>query len=517
MVKIPTRESTGQLSTRPASQQISDIGTFTQTAVALQRAGQAVTAMSEEFKRLQTLREVSRATIETNRLLTELEQEHLDNPNLSQVSAGEYQAQANKIVQDQLSTIGDEETRLRSSLQSNGTALSTSLNVKRQGRQADVDNAVVETATIIDQSLNDSFQAGPAERLILRKNLERHLENNIAAKLLTNEASAVLLADFDEKLRKGRADFMFNAQTAPGEGKTRKMRVLGAQMFIEQVQQGEYAELTTQEEQTLINDANKFIKRQEEIDRIETEQKQRTNEKNDAGKILDEEITLETVSRETIENGTYSEAFLASVKRHFNDFKSPVAEGETDIQTYVDLIKKGAGMDGFRKEDGTAFTEQEYIQQVIDNTNGKLSLSDAKTLVNKGFDRLAKREANAYTAELENLEARMKIQLFGLVEEGEEIFAANFIQAKVDTFLYRFDKRIGAIEDPSAEQIKEIADEVYREWRFAPQAEGGLGEAGDQSSPTQATLEAGGALRRYTGVDDSDVEVEVNLNFKKKK
>ena len=153
MVQIPTFDSQRQLSTLTTANRITDLSTFTQESVALQRTGQALTNIAEEFKQLNTLRQVSRSTVETSRLLAEEEDKFLSNPDLTESDVIQFNQRSEEIITDQLSAIDDETARLRAGVSFRGTAIVKGFNVKRQGRQADLDNDEIETGNHIGQGV----------------------------------------------------------------------------------------------------------------------------------------------------------------------------------------------------------------------------------------------------------------------------------------------------------------------------------------------------------------------------
>ena len=55
MVKIPTKLSEGILSTQTTANKITDIASFTRNSVAIQRAGQKLETIAEEFKQFRLL------------------------------------------------------------------------------------------------------------------------------------------------------------------------------------------------------------------------------------------------------------------------------------------------------------------------------------------------------------------------------------------------------------------------------------------------------------------------------
>ena len=635
MVKIPTRESQGQLSTRTTANPIQDIGTFTQTSAAIERAGKIISQVADEFKRLQTFREVTHATIETNRQLIELEDKYLSDPNLSQTSAPLYQAEAQKIVDAQLATIGGEEERLRASVDFNGAALSRSMNVKRQGRDVDIDNANVSSDALEAQYEQESYQSGPVNRTIIKKRLEQHYKDRLAANLIEPGQANDRLAAFDERVRKGRGQFMYNALTSAMPGKTEQQRIKGAEEFKQLVADGEFSELTPQEEETLLKDADNFIKRHTDIDKNEREKKHRENFARDAQDILDEKISREAMSAEALLHDTYSDADVKRVENHFKDYKSPVAEGQEDINEVVRLEKINAGiikkqtggiadlentpLNLGNRKDGTPkgigyygvlknkngemvsemsigvkspegkeieipalvpgltkaeieevisgsisesvvekavahaskrfsegkspfaqgfheskmppsgieridvkpysrrYTSDEFIGEVIDNTNGKLSLTEAKRLIRKPIDDFNKKEDNAYTQELQNLEARMSsiiLRQYNEAERAQLTESSAELRSIINRTIYKFKRRVDEIENPTAEQINNIADDVFEEWKILSEEDGG---AGMPPNSGNVSLGVGGVVKRTVGGKESTKEADVVISFPTKK
>ena len=347
MVQIPRANvSSNQLTTGTPSNEVRDIDNFTRNAQAIQRAGQVLGNVAEEFKRLDTLRQVSRSTVETNKQLTALEDKYLSDPNLSESSAAAYHAESQDIINTQLATIGDEEARLRTGVQFNGTALVKGFNIKKNGRTLDLQNAAIETTAVTEGYLKDSWAATTdEERGMIRGNLQIHYNNQIASRVIRQEDVLEDMVAFDENVRRGRATFQRQAMTAALPGRSIKERILGAELFIEQIRKGDvYPELTGDEQQEEVLKAQNFITRQGTIMKDEMEAEQRENFNKDLPDILSGKIQPEMVSERAL--GDYYDKTKASAAiKHLEDYKSPTAEGKENIHEIVKVRKRQLGLE----------------------------------------------------------------------------------------------------------------------------------------------------------------------------
>jgi len=386
MVRIPTFDSQRQLSVGTTASRITDIASFTKQSAALERTGRVLNTIAEDFKKLETLRQVSKATVETNRILTEKEAQFLDNPNLTESDVTRFNQEADQEITNQLATINDESARLRAGVSFRGTAVVKGINVKRQGRQADIDTAVVQSVEVTSQFLQDSFAAGPVEREIIRENLRIHFNNNALANLTTKKQAQIDLAAFDEALRKGRGQFMLDSMTAATEGRTIEDRIAGARVFIGQVNAGSFDELSTSEQQTLINNANNFVERWSKINENKIIEEQKVNEQNDIEGVVDGNFT-ETQMREKELRQEWSSVFTNNALAYNTSEKAPPVA--TDFGEYVRIRKMQTELE--TKDDGTAFTQEEVIAEVLRIGNDSLSGSHQKDLVNKSFDLIKNR------------------------------------------------------------------------------------------------------------------------------
>lgn len=472
MVKIPTFDSQRTLSTQTTANRITDLATFTQESAALQGAGRAINTIAEDFKKLNDLRQVSKATVETNRQLSDLESRILDDPELSETSAQQFQQEAQGIVNNQLATIDDEVTRLKAGVSFNGTSIVKGFNVKRQGRQADIDNATVESAELTAQALQDSFKAGPAERAIIRSNLQIHFNNKVLGNLTTRKAAVVDLASFDEAVRKGRGQFMLDSMTAVIEGRTIEERIGGAVRFIELVNAGEFSELQTKEQEALVNQSRNFIQRQTQIRKDEVEKKQRINQQQDIEQVIDGSFT-ETQMREKELREDWSGPFTANAIAYNTSKKAPPVV--TDFNEYVRIRKMQTGIK--RKDDGSQFTQEEAIAEVLRIGNDSLSGPHQKDLVNKSFDLVGNRSDALQKNNVQNLEARIVERMFGFESDVVEEPIAK--RAIINQQLFKYYQRADVIENPTQEQLDAIANDVFNEWILLPVEQGGMGFEGN--------------------------------------
>jgi len=369
MVQIPRGPvSNNQLTTQTPSPTINDVQTFSQGARNIAEAGRVLGTVTEEFRQLDVLRKASRATVETNRQLTALEDRYLSDPNLTEMSAAEFHKESQDIINNQIATIPDEKTRLNAYTQFSGTALSKGYNVKAQGRQYDLQNAHLETIEVFDQSLKDYWASPiPENRAMIRNNLKMHYDNQMNARLIESVTYNKELADFDEKARKGRASFQRQALTAYAPNKTRRERILGAQLFIEQLNKGEYSELTSDEQQAELEAAQQFISRESQVANDEDIETQKTNTYRDLPKMMKGEISPETIDEKTI-TGEYYDKVTSKVISHLKSYHAPVSDSEVNIQEVARIerniygaSKKEVYIDGNNREidmglrtDGTA-------------------------------------------------------------------------------------------------------------------------------------------------------------------
>ena len=566
MVQIPRAPVSGaNITQQTTAPSISDIGNFTRTSQAIGSAAAALNTQAEEFKQLETLRKVSQGTVNGNRQLADLENEILNDPNLTEVESTRiFNERSQPIIDEIIATISDERAQLQLSVQFQGSQLAKGFNIKRQGRERDISNAELETQALESEAATSIFKADPSMKEMLRGNLITHYTQQIAIGYKTREQIGDRLAIFDETIRKGKVDFDIESLTRAQKGRSEAERILGAKIIQGRLQEDFYGELSLDEEKDKLGEMKNFVERHTQIAKDELETQQKENEQRDAGKILDGEITLEEASRAQIEDAVYSEGYIDDMKEFHRDFRAPKAEGDGDISEFVRLKKlqiginkkqifvdadgneveltqaqklemarsvkqvedidpaTGLGVGEMKLPEGVFLSERsltpvESISETVKNTNGKLSLSQATRLVNTSFDDVNKKSDAAYKREIMNLEARMKVirlRQFNEVMQLNVTETPSEIQAQLDRFLYTFDLRVGAIDNPSEEQIEKIADDVFNKFEVTPQEDGG---AGAQGSGSAIKYNAGKTVTRIFGKDDKDIEVDVTLSLPKRK
>jgi hypothetical protein len=347
MAQVPRQISTGTVSTGTTGPRIGDVDSFTKTSKALQQTGQVLGTISQNFKELETLRAVSKSTVETNRQLTELEARLLADPNLTESFAVQYEREAAQIIDEQIKTIPDERARIRASVSFQGSSLIRGFNVKKQGRDRDVQNFGVEKAEVAKDTLETAFKANENERELIRENYKIYLSEN----LMFSDKGALEkdLADYDESLRKGRAEFKRQSYTAAAPGRTMGERIAGAKLFLEEMKGGRYSELTSDEQETEVTKATNFIERQGKVKKIEDEAKQRENYNNDFPKMMSGEITAEEISRGGLA-GRYDRILANATVAHLESFNSPVADSKNNVEQEFRIRAQQLGLEGHKKQ-----------------------------------------------------------------------------------------------------------------------------------------------------------------------
>jgi hypothetical protein len=512
MVQVPRAISEGTLTTTTTAPLIGDVDSFTQTAKALQQTGAVLKNISQDFKELDTLRSVSKATVATSQQLSELENRLLTDPNLTESFSVQYEREATKIINNQLSTIGDERARMRAGVSFQGNSLIKGFNVKKQGRERDVKNFIEEKAEVAKDSLETAYKADEKERPLLRENYKVYLSENLGY----SDVGALQkdLDDYDEALRIGRAPFQRQALTSAAPGKSEQERILGAQIFLEQMKSGKYSELTSDEQEAEVKKANNFIARQSKIAEDNMKANQRAKQQEEVNDVIDGKFS----EKEIREKGLREEwggTFVTNALAYNTSDKAPPTV--TDMGEYVRIRRMQLGQ--VKKEDGTVFTQDEAINETVSIANDSLTAGDSKTLVEKSFNVIDKKEDATYKAEFENLESRMKVIRLNQFNATttENIFETPAeIQQQINTFIYTFDRRVAAIENPSEEQIKQIADDVFEQWKTTPQSEGG---AGLPKGSDVVTFGINGLIKRLTGEEENSdsTPATVDLRTKKKK
>jgi len=215
MVQIPRAPiSQANITSLTTAPKITDPSSFTRIAEAASRVGTLLTAQAEEFKKLENFRQSSKGTVKGNRDLTEIEERILTSPELTEVaSVNQFNQESALAIQNILSGITDERTRLALQVKLEGTQIVKGFNIKGKGRDRDMANAELETEAVEVDAVNNilklkNTKEGSAQELIIRGNLVTHYNEQISIGYKTQEQIRKRLREFDESVRVGKAKTM---------------------------------------------------------------------------------------------------------------------------------------------------------------------------------------------------------------------------------------------------------------------------------------------------------------------
>jgi len=259
MVQIPTKFSTNKLTTQTTAPEARDISSFDRTGAGIVEAGNALKGVADEFRRLEILREATRATTDVNTALMEKEDEFLNDPNLTQKSSLDYHKWAEDYINERIGQISDEDTRLRLGVQFRGTALQRSFNVRSAGRQNDINNENVETAELEKLGLKEAWAGTPEQAEFTKENMKSHYNQRIIAKTMTTAQASKAIYDWEESYKKGKPMFDLDRDI-------QTYGSAGAEVFINSVMNHHYSWLTTKEENDLISEAQQRLTAEKKLE-----------------------------------------------------------------------------------------------------------------------------------------------------------------------------------------------------------------------------------------------------------
>jgi hypothetical protein len=285
MVQIPTKTSSLRLTTQTTAPEVRDVGSFTKVGAAIEKAGQVLSGVSQEFRRLEILRESTAATLDINKALMEKESEYLNDPNLTQKSGMEYHQWAESYVNERLGQISDEDTRLRLGVQFQGTALQRGFNVKKAGRDNDIALENVATSQLEEDALEEAVAGNDEYFMFTKENMKQHYNQRIIAKTMTTAEAqeAIIKWEDNYEKRKPMFDLNRNIQTHGSAG---------AEVFIQEVMNHKYGWLDTKAENDLIAEAQQRMTAEKKLEDWKLEKAQEKTLDELLPSILDPESGL---------------------------------------------------------------------------------------------------------------------------------------------------------------------------------------------------------------------------------
>ncbi len=445
MVQIPRAESQRNITTQTTAPRVQDIGSFTRTSRALAEAGGVVLQIDADFKRLRTLREVTKGTIEANRRMTELESETLNDPNLSEGSLEGFNQQTQEIVNEVLGSVGDEQSRLQLQLQLEGSRIAKGFNIKRHGRNADIANAEVETGALEQQAALDIFKDDGSQSAMIRGNLIAHYNRQLAIGYQTKKQIAGRIAAFDEKVRKGKPQFEMDMLI-------NQFGSDGVDIFVNRVRQEKaYPGLTTQEEDGFVKDALSRKDRELKIEKLKKDEAQSENLTALLPKIKDINSGLSESQLDImVLEGTLSSTDADRAKKVLKSKKGVDATTDPLVLNKIRNMQSGVR----KKDDGSRFSRLELQREVLANIEN-LDETTVKQLIND-----ISKDEDVFNKDIK-VNASFKIKTYAneFILTDVEAKISGKAKAQAMDLETKFHQRVLA-EEATGQRLYEIADEI---------------------------------------------------------
>ncbi len=508
-------KSTAQLTTKGTAN-LQTPSDFSKVERSLQGLGRQVSAVSNIFRNGIITEQVSKATLNANQKLNDLQITTLQNPNLTESSATQFRAEADKILAKEMDGIGDPIATREFQVQHQGAVLSRENAVRKAGRTQQIDRYDVQTSEIGEQALDNSYNTNnPATQEIERQKYIGQLNRGVENLWKSRVERQRQITEWDEARRVGKAQHDYNILTAPGEGVTWSMRAKGADDFIKIMQEGTaYPELSTGEQLEHIKKAKQFRDVFTERSRVEIEGRQFTEWQTilpriKSGDIDEPELRLLNLDTEPAkDSGLISNAQLTKALALISSKKG--VNVKTDNGVFHDIEKAIYGQ--VKNPATNDFWTHTEISDLIDDNALNLDEEDMQQLIKQNTTAKRDRTKLLISAASKGLEGRIiqqvvrsddilfgtKDPITGLITKaglvGGDVTSAKAAKAVADEYMARFHRQIATERVSTQEDIRKIELEIENEFR----KENDLSlVGGDQPNITINT--AGEVIRLFEG------------------